>query len=201
MVVDTQMIWGGTSLIPNSCFCCFRIMEKNDDLVGPYHDSYHVGMICLYPESRYSKTPPAYRNKQQTYVGSSLCTFPCCLQLWYYNTSIQSFDFHVAFQLWYASNIWLIILAQSQKHIPNNPWTLQAMKKRSTKCHIFVWEYVPNNPLARWFDCVFCPKNFVHDFIILIHLKSYTYNWGICKSSSYNSRVAQFSTSYLLAPS
>jgi hypothetical protein len=49
--------------------------------------------------------------------------------------------------------------------------------------------------------CVFSPKNFVHDFIVLIHLKSYAYNWGICKSSSYNSWVAQFSISYLFGPS
>jgi hypothetical protein len=59
-------------------------------------------------------------------------------------------------------------------------------------------------PTTLWLDdsiVFFLLKNFVHDFIILIHLKSYTYNWGICKSSSYNSQVAQFSISYLFYPS
>jgi hypothetical protein len=55
-------------------------MEKNDDLVG-HHDDSCGGHDMLYPESRYSKTPPAHRNKQQTYVGSSLADFHVASQL------------------------------------------------------------------------------------------------------------------------
>ncbi len=137
MVVDTQMIWGGdgrkgTSLISDSCFCCFRIMQKNDDLVG-HHDS--CGHDMLYPQSTYSKTPPAaHRNKQQTYVGSFFtCRFPCCFANFDTNNAsnllismlASNFDMHPIFDV--------LFLLQVKKHIPNNPWTFASYEEEEHK--------------------------------------------------------------------
>jgi len=38
-------------------------------------------MICCIHNPDIPKTPPAHRNKQQTYVGSSLADFHVALQL------------------------------------------------------------------------------------------------------------------------
>ncbi len=115
-------------------------------------------MICYIHNPDVPKTPPAHRNKQQTYVGSFTCRFPCCFANFDDTNTSNILDFYVAFQLWYIMHpiFDALFLLKVKKACPKQPLDLaKAMKKRSTKCHIFVWEYVPNNPLARWFNCVF----------------------------------------------
>lgn len=63
----------------------------------------------------------------------------------------SNFDICIQYLMHYSCS-----KSKSTSHTTLGP--CKAMKKRSTKCHIFVWEYVPNNPLARWFNCVFFLK-------------------------------------------
>ncbi len=87
----------------------------------------HVGMIC------YIQNPDTPKHHQLTWTNNKpmlilhlqismlLCNFDT-------NTS-QSFHFHVSFQLWYASNSWRIILAQSQKAHPKQPLDLASYEE------------------------------------------------------------------------
>ncbi len=134
-------------------------------------------------------------NTSNLSISMLLCNFDTNTSNLSISMFLSNFDMHPIFDV-----LFLLKVKKSTSQTTLGPCKL--WRRRGAQNATFSFGNM--FPTTLWLDdsiVFFLLKNFVHDFIILIHLKSYTYNWGICKSSSYNSQVAQFSISYLFYPS